>query len=124
MTSPKQFGEQVEVMTACGASPQAIARELRIPLATLTSQYKEELDMGLELANAKVAKVFFDLATSGEHPTLTAKWMELRGGWSSSSSLSVTTSEESEVAREKLLRLLNRNPTQAAPSPTPLKAVK
>ena len=39
------------------------------------AKYKEDLDHGLEIANAKVAKTFYDLASSGEHPTLTARWI-------------------------------------------------
>ena len=112
--------EAIQVLAACGASPKAIAAELGIPEATLIAHHTHDMEIGLELANARVAKTFFDMATSGEHPTLTSKWMELRGGWSSSSSLVLHDQrEEAEVAREKLLKLLNR-----APPPSKLKAVK
>ena len=113
-----QLAESIQVASACGLSPKAIAKEFGLQLTTLTSLYKEDLEHGLEIANAKIAKVFFDLALSGDHPNLTSKWMELRGNWSSSSTLNLSSSgEEAEAAREKLLRLLNR-------SPLPLKAVK
>lgn len=115
------MNEQIQVMSACGLSPKAIAKELNIPLETLLSHYREDLEHGLEIANAKVAKVFFDLAVSGDHPTLTAKWMELRAGWASSSSLQITDHTDQDVAREKLLRLLNRGSSTPA---LPLKAVK
>lgn len=96
------------MMSACGASPRAIALELGIPLDVLTTHYSADLDIGLEVANARVAKTFFDLATSGDHPNATMKWMELRGGWTPSSSLNISTPEDQEQAREKLLKLLNR----------------
>ncbi len=121
--SEKLHSEAVEVMTACGASPQAIARELGIPLSVLQEDYRTELDLGLEVANAKVAKVFFDLAVSGDHPSLTAKWMELRASWTPSSRLTIQDDTDQDLAREKLLRLMNRTAPTPAPAP-PLKAVK
>jgi hypothetical protein len=110
-------------MTACGASPQSIATELNLSLSELTTVYKDDLDRGLELANARVAKVFFDMATSGEHPTLTMKWMELRGGWTPSSSINVTDHSDAELARDKLLKLMNRS-TASKVTTLPLKVAK
>ena len=115
-----QLAENIQVASACGLSPKAIAKEFGLPLDTLTTLYRDDLDHGLEVANAKIAKVFFDLALSGDHPTLTTKWMELRGGWTPSSNLNVQDNSDAEVAREKLLKLLNRS----SPPSTPLKAVK
>lgn len=108
-TYNSQLAENIQVASACGLSPKAIAKEFGLPLEILTTLYKEDLDHGLEVANAKVAKVFFDLAISGEHPQLTKSWMELRGGWTPSSSLQIQ--DNAEVAREKLLKLLNRSPS-------------
>ena len=116
--NPK-LAENIQVASACGLSPRAIAKEFSISEEHLLHLYKEDLDHGLEIANAKVAKTFYDLASSGEHPTLTARWMELRAGWSTSSNLTVKDDTDQELAREKLLKLLNR-----AHSHTPLKAVK
>lgn len=117
------MNEQIQVMSACGLSPRAIAKELGISEATLIQEYREDLDHGLEIANAKVAKVFFDLATSGEHPTLTSKWMELRAGWSTSSNLTLKDDTDAEAAREKLLKLLNRS-TSTSPAQLKLASSK
>lgn len=116
------YAEQVQVMSACGLSPRAIAKELGLSEQELVQSYKDDLDHGLEIANAKVAKVFFDLATSGDHPTLTSKWMELRGGWSSSSNVTLKDDTDAKLAREKLLKLMNRT-TATTPS-LPLTRVK
>jgi DNA-binding NarL/FixJ family response regulator len=124
--NPK-LAENIQVASACGLSPKAIAKEFGLQESTLLTHYREDLDHGLEVANAKVAKVFFDLAISGEHPSLTAKWMELRANWASSQNLTITNvEEESEIAREKLLKLMNRTSAAsvATSASTKLKAIK
>lgn len=110
--------ENIRVMTACGASPKAISLELNVPLEVITTHYSADMDIGLDIANARVAKVFFDLATSGEHPNATIKWAELRGGWTPTLNQNITTDEDAELARDKLLKLLNRPQTAITPKLT------
>ena len=47
------------MMTACGASPKAISLELNVPLEVITTHYSADMDIGLDIANARVAKVFY-----------------------------------------------------------------
>lgn len=78
----------------------------------LIFHYKDELTHGLEKANARVARIFFEFATSGKHPMLTLEWMRMRAKWGAPAQQTSLTPEELEeetrVAREKLTTLLNR----------------
>ena len=104
--------EQVELLTAMGASLEYISKHLRMDLEDVTLHYPEELKHGTEEANLRVAKVFFDFAVSGKHPMLTLEWMRMKAKWGAPSSTSLQTPEELEeetnAAKEKLLSLLNR----------------
>lgn len=105
---------QVEVMTGFGASPQHIASHLSLTIEELEYHYSDQLKFGIEEANLKVAQTFFEMATSGEHPQMTAMWMKMRAKWTESPP-PAKQEEEDETdmneLRHKLLRLMNRDPT-------------
>lgn len=104
--------EQVEALTGMGASPEYIATHLSIPTADLLTHYPDELKKGQEEANVRVARVFFEMATSGRFPQMTVQWMKMRANWSEVTPTQTLTPEELEEeahnAKEKLLKLLNR----------------
>lgn len=109
--NPKD-AEQVELLSALGATQEYIANHLRISVNELTDCYPTQLQLGPEEANLRVARVFFDLASSGRYPNITLEWMRMKAKWGAPTSSSAQTPEEIEeetnVAREKLLKLLNR----------------
>lgn len=102
--------EQVQVMTACGASPEHIAKHLNLNLNDLLCFYKVDLDFGLERANMEVARTFHKLASSGEYPNLTLAWMRMRAGWKDAINQKEPEEDTSdaELTRSKLVKLLNR----------------
>ena len=104
--------EQVELLTAMGASVEYIANHLRIEPDELSEHYPEQLKFGTEEANLRVAKVFFDFAVSGKHPVITLEWMRMKAKWGTPTPTTAISPEEMEeelrTAREKLTTLLNR----------------
>lgn len=100
---------QVETLSGMGATEDFIANHLSISIDDLKLHYAKQLEMGPEEANLRVAQTFFEMATSGEHPAMTLSWIKMRLKWSEAPA---TTVEEDntdiELAREKLLKLLNR----------------
>ena len=48
---------------------------------TLRKHFREILTTSMHQANAKVAATMFAMATSGQHPGMTAMWMKCRLGW-------------------------------------------
>ena len=109
----KRDANQVQVLHGMGASEEYIARHLNISPQDLILYYQKELTLAEEEANIRVAKVFHDLATSGDYPQMTQAWMEMRAGWTKSSSAKAPQTQEDleeahEEARIKLLKLLNR----------------
>ena len=99
---------QVEVMSGLGADEDQIAAHLKITVAELQLHYASELINGPKEANLRVAQVFHEMATSGDHPAMTQKWMELRANWGRASTDSSYDQADKELARDKLLKLLNR----------------
>jgi hypothetical protein len=61
-----------------------IAERLGVDAKTLRKHYREELDNGLESANAMVAQSLFKTATSGTGSgavTAAIFWLKTRAGW-------------------------------------------
>lgn len=108
--------EQVKVMTACGASEEHVAAHLSLSVEDLKTYYRKEITYGVEEANMKVAKTFYELAVSGENPNLTLAWMRMRAGWKDAAVNSKPEEEnlDAELTRNKLLKLLNRGKESAA----------
>lgn len=72
----------VEELTAVGTKQVDTARIIGIGTTTLTTYYRDELDMGAAKANAAVAKSLFKMAT-GPKPNVAAAifWLKVRAGW-------------------------------------------
>lgn len=109
----KRDASQVEVLTGMGASEEFIASHLSLSTQELHLHYKKQLETGREEANLQVAKTFFDLATSGEHPSITLAWMRMRAGWRDAPQTTTPADQgdlddDLRIARDKLGKLLNR----------------
>ena len=104
--------EQVEHLSGMGATPEYIASHLGISPESLTVHYPDQLQRGLEEANIRVARKFYEMASSGKYPAMTVQWMKMRANWSEAPSQQPLTpeqlEEEASEAKEKLLKLLNR----------------
>ena len=74
---------QVEAMAGYGVPEADIAMVLRIDPKTLRKHYRDELDTGHILANAKVAKSLFRKATGDHRQSVTAAifWLKVRARW-------------------------------------------
>lgn len=95
-------------MAGLGTTEEHIAAHLKITPEELRQYYPSELKNGPLEANLRVAQVFHEMATSGEFPSLTIRWMEMRAGWSTSSTTTTDSTADEAIARDKLLKLLNR----------------
>lgn len=109
---------KVEAYVACGTSVAGIAMILGIGEATLKRHYKRELGLGHVLANARVARSLFDLATNEKHPPsarvqASVAWLKLRAGWKEASDdaprLNVTAQNVNIDASTKVLAQNVRN---------------
>ncbi len=70
----------VQVLSAAGTPKRTIARALKIGQDTLSKYYAEDLEQGLELANARVVNRLFQLIMQGSTPA-TIFWLKARAGW-------------------------------------------
>ena len=71
----------VRAMAAFGIPQMEIANVVGISDRTLRKAFREELDKAATEANAKVAEVWFRMATSGTVPAATFFWLKTRAGW-------------------------------------------
>lgn len=74
----------VEALSGYGVPQTEIAAIVRIDPTTLRERYREELDRGQAVANAKVAQNLFTRATGPSREAVTAAmfWLRCRAGWS------------------------------------------
>lgn len=71
----------VKAMSAYGIPQQQIARVIGIHDETLRIHYRDELDLGVIEANAKVAETLFRQATKEGNTTAAIWWTKSRMGW-------------------------------------------
>ena len=79
-----QTRAMVETFAAFGIPQDDIAKVIGITPPTLREHYRDELDLGLIKANAKVAQNLFTIACKPSREGLTAAmfWLRGRAGWS------------------------------------------
>jgi hypothetical protein len=79
-----QSRAMAETFSAFGIPQDDIARLIGITGPTLREHYREELDLGLLKANAKVAQNLFTIACKPTREGLDAAkfWLRVRAGWS------------------------------------------
>lgn len=73
--------KQVETLSAYGTPQDGIAAIVGIDAKTLRKHYREELDVGMHKANAKVAGSLYKQATDGGNTAAAIFWMKVRAGW-------------------------------------------
>jgi hypothetical protein len=71
----------VKAMSAYGTPQDQIARVLDIDSTTLRLHYRDELDLGVIEANAKVAETLFNQAVRDGNTTAAIWWTKSRMGW-------------------------------------------
>ena len=73
---------KVEEMVCIGLDQHTIAKIMGISNATLTKYYEHNLVVGKEKRTARVAGVAYEMAVSGESPSMTTFWLKTQAGWS------------------------------------------
>lgn len=71
---------QVEFAAAIGVTHENIARELGITTDTLVKHYGDELSLGRDRINTKIASALADKALSGD-TTAMIFWLKTRARW-------------------------------------------
>jgi hypothetical protein len=71
----------VKAMSAYGIPQEQIARVIGIHRETLAIHYRDELDLGVIEANAKIAETLFRQATKEGNTTALIWWSKARMGW-------------------------------------------
>jgi len=73
---------KVEEMVTIGLDQHTIAKVMGISNDTLTKYYSHNLLVGKEKRTARVAGVAYEMAVSGESPSMTTFWLKTQAGWS------------------------------------------
>ena len=76
-----QKAEDIKVMVACGFEHARIARILKISTSTMHKYYKDELELGGDMANFEIGGTIFQAAKRGEKWAC-ALWAARRMNWS------------------------------------------
>jgi len=73
---------KVEEMVCIGLDQHTIAKIMGISNATLNKYYAHNLSVGKEKRTARVAGVAYEMAVSGESPSMTTFWLKTQAVWS------------------------------------------
>ena len=73
---------KVEEMVTIGLDQHTIAKVMGISNATLTKYFMHNLLVGKDKRTARVAGVAYEMAVSGESPSMTTFWLKTQAGWS------------------------------------------
>jgi hypothetical protein len=73
---------KVEEMVTIGLDQHTISKVMGISNATLTKYFEHNLLVGKEKRTARVAGVAYEMAVSGESPSMTTFWLKTQAGWS------------------------------------------
>jgi len=73
---------KVEEMVTIGLDQHTIAKVMGISNATLNKYYAHNLAVGKEKRTARVAGVAYEMAVSGESPSMTTFWLKTQARWS------------------------------------------
>jgi len=73
---------KVEEMVTIGLDQHTIAKVMGISNATLTKYFMHNLLVGKDKRTARVAGVAYEMAVSGENPSMTTFWLKTQAGWS------------------------------------------
>jgi len=73
--------KKVEEMVTIGLDQHTISKVMGISNATLTKYFAHNLLVGKEKRTARVAGVAYEMAVSGESPSMTTFWLKTQAGW-------------------------------------------
>ena len=73
---------KVEEMVTIGLDQHTIAKVMGISNATLTKYFMHKILVGKQKRTARVAGVAYEMAVSGESPSMTTFWLKTQAGWS------------------------------------------
>ena len=73
---------KVEEMVCIGLDQHTISKIMGISNATLSKYFSHNLLVGREKRTARVAGVAYEMAVSGESPSMTTFWLKTQAGWS------------------------------------------
>ena len=73
---------KVEEMVCIGLDQHTISKIMGISNATLIKYYSHNLLVGRDKRTARVAGVAYEMAISGESPSMTTFWLKTQAGWS------------------------------------------
>ena len=73
---------KVEEMVCIGLDQHTVAKIMGISNATLTKYFSHNLLVGREKRTARVAGVAYEMAISGQSPSMTTFWLKTQAGWS------------------------------------------
>jgi hypothetical protein len=73
---------KVEEMVCIGLDQHTISKIMGISNATLSKYFSYNLLVGREKRTARVAGVAYEMAISGESPSMTTFWLKTQAGWS------------------------------------------
>ena len=76
-----QIAEDIKVMVSCGFEQARIARILKISTATMQKYYRDELEIGADIANFEIGGTIYRNAKKGEK-WAASLWAARRLGWS------------------------------------------
>lgn len=109
--------QAVEVLVAGGTPKRTIAKALGIAQDTLRKYYPDELEMGAEMANARVVRRLFRLIEQGSTPAAIF-WLKTRAGWREGHSVELTRGPDrpamdlealTQKERDELRRLITKS---------------
>jgi transposase len=102
----------VEVLVGGGTPNRTIAKALNIGMNTLRRHYGQELEQGLEMANAQVVRRLFRLIEQGSTPACIF-WLKARAGWKEGQVLEVAQKEVAPAYDFSVLTDAERNELRA-----------
>lgn len=73
---------KVEEMVTIGLDQHTISKIMGISNCTLTKYFQHTLTTARDKRTAKVAGVAYEMAVSGESPSMTTFWLKTQAGWS------------------------------------------
>lgn len=88
-----ETAEQIQRYLAAGVSQRAICELINISHDTLGRHYKQTLEVGRDVANARIAAKLYERALTGECPASMFFWLKTRAGWRETQRLQVELSE-------------------------------
>jgi len=89
----------VQLHTTVGTTQADIARVLDIDEKTLRKYYRDELDLAKAKANATIGGALFNKAKTGDTAAMIF-WMKTQAGWSESTNIDHTSSDESMTPKD------------------------